>query len=168
MTMENTAVNVSLFVTPLQIRDGAEYLFQPLDSYHTRVEQTILKLDSLIGSLTPRAVNYEGWRGDTSIVLAIRNTVGIYTIFSDKERISWTGLTIPPLWGKKGDGRYSLGVNNVWQDWLGDKEIVHLGGKVVVSLSDTGVSYLNEVADRVDSLFDPLNNFYTYRDQNDE
>ena len=152
MTMENTAVNVSLFVTPLQIRDGAEYLFQPLDSYHTRVEQTILKLDSLIGSLTPRAVNYEGWRGDTSIVLAIRNTVGIYTIFSDKERMSWTGLTIPPLWGKKGDGRYSLGLNNVWQPWLGDKEIVHLGGKVVVSLSDTGVSYLNEVADRVASL----------------
>ena len=169
MTMENTAVNVSLFVTPLQIRDGAEYLFQPLDSYHTRVEQTILKLDSLIGSLTPRAVNYEGWRGDTSIVLAIRNTIGIYKIFSDEERKAWTGLTIPDntcaLWEREGD-HYTLGVNNVWQPWLGDKEIVHLGGKVVVSLSDIGIEYLNEIANRVDSLFDPLNNFYTYRDQN--
>ena len=165
--MENTAVNVSLFVTPLQIRDGAEYLFQPLDSYRTRIESTVKKLDSLIGSLTPRAVNYEGWRGDTSIVLAIRNTVGIYKIFSDKERMAWTGLTIPALWEREGD-HYTLGVNNVWQLWLGDKEIVHLGGKVVVSLSDIGIEYLNEIANRVDSLFDPLNNFYTYRDQNDE
>jgi hypothetical protein len=153
--MENTAVNVSLFVTPLQIRDGAEYLFQPLDSYRTRIESTVKKLDSLIGSLTPRAVNYEGWRGDTSIVLAIRNTIGIYKIFSDEERRAWTGLTIPDntcaLWEKEGD-HYTLGVNNVWKSWLGDKEIVHLGGKIVVSLSDIGIEYLNEIANRVTSL----------------
>jgi hypothetical protein len=58
------------------------------------------------------------------------------------------------LWGKKGDGRYSLGLNNVWQPWLGDKEIVHLGGKVVVSLSDIGIEYLNEIANRVAFLTD--------------
>jgi hypothetical protein len=161
--MENTAVNVSLFVTPLQIRDGAEYLFQPLDSYRTRIESTVKKLDSLIGSLTPRAINYEGWRGDTSIVLAIRNTIGLYKVFSDEERKAWTGLTIPALWEKEGD-HYTLDVNNVWQLWLGDTGITHLGGKVVVSLSDIGIEYLNEIANRVDSLFDPLNNFYTYRD----
>ena len=147
MTMENTAVNVSLFVTSLQLEGTT-----PLEKYHNRLGATISKLDSLIGSLTPRVVNYEGWRGDTSIVLAIRNTVGIYTIFSDKERKSWTGLTIPPLWGKKGDGRYSLGLNNVWQPWLGDTGITHLGGKVVVSLSDIGIEYLNEIADRVASV----------------
>jgi hypothetical protein len=79
------------------------------------------------------------------------------------------------LWGKKGDGRYSLGLNNVWQPWLGDTGITHLGGKVVVSLSDKGVSYLNEIANKVSSytteppLFGPrANNLYTYRDQNDE
>ena len=147
--MENTAVNLTPFLDNFQ---WSNHLIRDFTSYELRIEKTVKKLDSLIGLLTPRAVNYEGWRGDTSIVLAIRNTVGIYTIFSDKERMSWTGLTIPPLWGKKGDGRYSLGLNNVWQPWLGDKEIVHLGGKVVVSLSDTGVSYLNEVADRVASL----------------
>ena len=151
MTMENIAVNVSPFVTHLQIRAGSEYLFQPIDSYRTRIESTVKKLDSLIGSLTPRAVNYEGWRGDTSIVLAIRNTIGIYKIFSDYERMTWTGLTIPPLWEREGD-HYTLGVNNVWQPWLGDKEIIHGGGKVVVSLSDFGISYLNDIADRVASL----------------
>jgi hypothetical protein len=169
MTMENAAVNVSLFVTSLQIKRDDDYLFKSFQfhSYNTRIESTVKKLDSLIGSLTPRAVNYEGWRGDTSIVLAIRNTIGIYKIFSDKERRAWTGLTIPALWEREGD-HYTLGVKNVWQPWLGDKDIVHLGGKVVVSLSDTGIEYLNEIANRVDSLFDPLNNFYTYRDQNDE
>ena len=151
--VENTAVNLSPFVTPLQIRDGAEYLFQPLDSYRTRIESTVKKLDSLIGSLTPRAVNYEGWRGDTSIVLAIRNTIGLYKIFSDEERKAWTGITIPALWERERD-HYTLGVKNVWQPWLGDKEIVHLGGKVVVSLSDIGIEYLNEIANRVTSLTD--------------
>jgi hypothetical protein len=165
--MENTTVNVSLFVTNLQLPNPLiqDFLIQDFDSYTRRIQSTVKKLDSLIGSLTPRAINYEGWRGDTSIVLAIRNTIGIYTIFSDEERRAWIGLEIPPLWAKEGDGGNTLGVNNVWQPWLGDKEIVHLGGKVVVSLSDTGVEYLNEIANRVDSLFDPLNNFYTYRDQ---
>ena len=155
MTMENTAVNVSPFVTHLQIRAGSEYLFQPIDSYRTRIESTVKKLDSLIGSLTPRAVNYEGWRGDTSIVLAIRNTIGLYKIFSDEERKAWTGPTIPALWEREGD-HYTLGTYNVWQDWLGDNTIsggiTVYGGMVVVSLSDIGVSYLNDIADRVASL----------------
>jgi hypothetical protein len=164
--MENTAVNVSLFVTSLQIRDGAEYLFQPLDSYRTRINKTIGKIDSLMGTMLT-SVDYDGWDLDGSVLLAIRNTIGLYKIFSDEERKAWTGLTIPTLWEREGD-HYTLGVNNVWQPWLGDKEITHEGGKVIVSLSDTGIEYLNEIANRVDSLFDPLNNFYTYRDQNDE
>ncbi len=156
--MENTAVNVSLFVTNLQLPNPLiqDFLIQDFDSYTRRIQSTVKKLDSLIGSLTPRAINYEGWRGDTSIVLAIRNTIGIYKIFSDEERRAWIGLEIPPLWAKEGDGGNTLGVNNVWQPWLGDNTIsggiTVKGGMVVVSLSDIGVSYLNEVADRVASL----------------
>ncbi len=155
--MENTAVNVSLFVTSLQIRDGAEYLFQPLDSYRRRINETIGKIDSLVDILPATQLSeseYDQWSRDRSIAIAIRNTIGIYGVFSDKERKAWTGLTIPPLcwcWEKE-KGSYTLGVNNVWQDWLGDKEIVHLGGKVVVSLSDFGVEYMNEFANRVTFL----------------
>lgn len=148
--MENTAVNLTPFLDNFQ---WSNLLIRDFTSYELRIEKTVKKLDSLIGSLTPRVVNYEGWRGDTSIVLAIRNTIGIYKIFSDKERMAWTGLTIPALWEREGD-HYTLGVNNVWQPWLGDKDIVHLGGKVVVSLSDIGIEYLNEIADRVASLTD--------------
>jgi hypothetical protein len=145
--MENTAVNVSLFVTSLQIRDGAEYLFQPLDSYRTRINKTIGKIDSLMGTMLT-SVDYDGWDLDGSVLLAIRNTIGLYKIFSDKERKAWTGLTIPALWEREGD-HYTLGLNNVWQPWLGDKDIVHLGGKVVVSLSDIGIEYLNEIAHKL-------------------
>jgi hypothetical protein len=164
--MENTAVNLSPFVTPLQIRDGAEYLFQPLHSYRTRVEQTILKLDSIIDirpqfdtwGASPTYVNpseYDQWCGDRSIAIEIRNTIGVYNVFSDKERKAWTGLTIPALWEKE-KGGYTLGVNNVWQDWLGDNTIsggiTVYGGKVVVSLSDFGVEYMNKFANRVSFL----------------
>lgn len=148
MTMENTAVNLTPFLDNFQ---WSNLLIRDFTSYELRIEKTVKKLDSLIGSLTPRVVNYEGWRGDTSVVLAIRNTIGIYKVFSDYERMTWTGLTIPALWEREGD-HYTLGVNNVWQPWLGDKEIIHGGGKVVVSLSDFGISYLNDIADRVASL----------------
>jgi len=149
--VENTAVNLSPFVTPLQIRDGAEYLFQPLDSYRRRINETIGKIDSLVDILPATQLSeseYDQWSRDRSIAIEIRNTIGIYGVLSDKERKAWTGLTIPPLWEKERGG-YTLGVNNVWQDWLGDSSITKLGGKVVVSLSDFGVEYMNEFANRV-------------------
>jgi hypothetical protein len=150
--MENAAINISLFVTSLQIENTYALQLEEesrIQEYRTRIESTVKKLDSLIGSLARREVDYKEWGEHTSIVLAIRNTIGIYTIFSDEERRASTcSIT---LWEKEGD-HYTLGVNNVWQPWLGDKGIVHLGGKVVVSLSDTGIEYLNSIWEGVSSL----------------
>lgn len=150
--MENAAINKSLFVTSLQIENTYALQLEEesrIQEYRTRIESTVKKLDSLIGSLAQREVDYKEWVDHTSIVLAIRNTIGLYTIFSDEERRTSTcSIT---LWVKEGD-HYTIGVNNVWQDWLGDKGIVHLGGKVIVSLSDTGIEYLNEIAHKVASL----------------
>jgi hypothetical protein len=163
--VENTAVNLSPFVTPLQIRDGAEYLFQPLDSYRRRINETIGKIDSLVDILPATQLSeseYDQWSRDRSIAIEIRNTIGIYFITSKtyaQESSIVYGSKI--LWYKKnGNTQPEIDpfINGVWKDWLGDKGITELGGYVVVSLSDTGVEYLNGIADRVASLTKELGN----------
>ena len=53
------------------------------------------------------------------------------------------------LWSKMSsnfDGGFE---GNYWHDYLGDKNIATDGGRVVVVLSDEGVKWLNEIADKV-------------------
>jgi hypothetical protein len=123
------------------------------------------KLDSLFDSLhqleeLPGRLSYGGWGVDRDTISTIRDTIGVYYITTQSEREVFNS---PVLWCKhpKGGLVSSISGNDelhsTWQDWLGDREITRLGGRVVVSLSDKGVSYLNEIANKVSS--------YTYRDQ---
>jgi hypothetical protein len=151
-----------------------------IDSYKLRIESTVKKLDSLFDSLedllqmffelgnSPHGVS----RLDRDTISTIRDTIGIYSIIPQKERETFNSTI---LWYKDVSGLNIRGqdeLHSTWQDWLGDRGITQLGGKVVVSLSDKGVSYLNEIANKVSSytteppLFGPrANNLYTYRDQ---
>ncbi len=181
MTMENTAMNISPFLTNLQFSNVMPGI-RDIDSYKLRIESTVKKLDSLLHSLhqfegLPGRLPYGGWHLDHVTISTIRDTIGVYYITTQSEREVFNS---PVLWCKHPKGLVSSisgndELHSTWQDWLGDRGITQLGGKVVVSLSDEGVNQLNEIADRVSSytteppLFGPrANNLYTYRDQNDE
>ena len=164
--MENT-MNISPLLTNLQFSNLPEYgrEFRNIDSYKLRIESTVKKLDSLFDSLhqfegLPGRLSYGGWYLDRDTISTIRDTIGVYYITTQSEREVFNS---PVLWCKhpKGGLVSSISGNDelhsTWQDWLGDREITQLGGRVVVSLSDEGVNQLNEIADRVSS--------YTYRDQ---
>ena len=174
--MENT-MNISPLLTNLQFSNlpdkGRE--FRNIDSYKLRIEGTVKKLDSLLHSLDHlKELPYGGWGLDRDTISTIRDTIGVYYITTQSEREVFNS---PVLWCKHLKGLVSSipgndELHSTWQDWLGDREITQLGGKVVVSLSDKGVSYLNEIANKVSSyttepsLFGPrVNNLYTYRDQ---
>ena len=176
--MENT-MNISPFLTNLQFSNVMPGI-RDIDSYKLRIESTVKKLDSLSHSLhqiegLPGRLPYGGWYLDSVTISTIRDTIGIYSIIPQKERETFNSTI---LWYKDVSGLNIRGqdeLHSTWQDWLGDRGITQLGGKVVVSLSDKGVSYLNEIANKVSSytteppLFGPrANNLYTYRDQNDE
>jgi hypothetical protein len=174
--MENTAMNISPFLANLQFIMGNNF---DSDLYHTKLDATIGKIDSLVDTLPVKQLSeskYDQWSRDRSIAIEIRNTIGIYFITSKtyaQESSIVYGSKI--LWYKKnGNTQPEIHpvINGVWKDWLGDKGITESGGYVVVSLSDTGVEYLNEIANKVSSytterpLFGPrANNLYTYRDQ---
>jgi hypothetical protein len=173
--MENTAMNISPFLTNLQFSNVMPGI-RDIDSYKLRIESTVKKLDSLLHSLhqfegLPGRLPYGGWHLDHVTISTIRDTIGVYSIIPQKERELFNSTI---LWYKDVSGLNIRGqdeLHSTWQDWLGDRAITQLGGKVVVSLSDEGVNQLNEIADRVSSytteppIFGPrANNLYTYRD----
>jgi len=170
--MENTALNISPFLANLQTT-GDNF---DSDLYRTKLDSTIGKIDSLVDTLPVTQLSeseYDQWSLDRSIAIEIRNTIGIYAIISQKEREIFKETTLwykqvhSVYWGVMANlhGKHEL--HSTWQPWLGDKEIIHEGGKVVVSLSDEGVKWLNEIADRVSSLTTKPN-LYTYTVQNYE
>jgi len=163
---------LSPFLTNLQFSNVMPGI-RDIDSYKLRIESTVKKLDSLFDSLDHlKGLPYGGWGLDRDTISTIRDTIGIYSIIPQKERELFNSTI---LWYKDVSGLNIRGqdeLHSTWQDWLGDRGITQLGGKVVVSLSDKGVSYLNGIADKVSSyttepsLFGPrANNLYTYRDQ---
>jgi hypothetical protein len=127
--------------------------------YRDKLDATIGKIDSLVDTLPVTQLSeseYDQWSRDRSISIEIRNTIGIYFITSKTYALESSivyGSKI--LWYKKnGNTQPEIDplINSVWKDWLGDSSITESGGYVVVSLSDTGVEYLNEIANRVASL----------------
>jgi hypothetical protein len=158
--MENTAMNISPFLTNLQFSNVMPGI-RDIDSYKLRIESTVKKLDSLSHSLhqiegLPGRLPYGGWYLDSVTISTIRDTIGVYYITTQSEREVFNS---PVLWCKHPKGLVSSisgndELHSTWQDWLGDREITQLGGRVVVSLSDEGVNQLNEIADRVSSYTD--------------
>ena len=177
--MENTAMYLSPLLTNLQFSNVMSGIIRDIDSYKLRIESTVKKLDSLFDSLHQlEELPYGGWGVDRDTISTIRDTIGVYSIIPQKERETFNSTI---LWYKIAFDVSGLNfrgqdeLHSTWQDWLGDREITQLGGRVVVSLSDKGVSYMNGIANKVSSyttepsLFGPrANNLYTYRDQNDE
>jgi hypothetical protein len=154
MTMENTTMNISPLLTNLQFSNlpdkGRE--FRNIDSYKLRIEKTVKKLYSLFDSLHYlKGYPYVGWGLHRDTISTIRDTIGIYSIIPQKEREIFNSTF---LWYRDVSELNIRGqdeLHSTWQDWLGDRGITQLGGKVVVSLSDKGVSYMNGIANKVSS-----------------
>ena len=154
ITKKTNTMNISPFLANLQTTgDNFDY-----DLYRDKLDATIEKIDSLIDTLPVKQLSeseYDQWSLNRSIVIEIRNTIGIYGITSKTYALESSivfGSKI--LWYKQnGNERPEIDplINGVWKDWLGNMGITESGGYVVVSLSDTGVEYLNGIADKVSS-----------------
>jgi len=154
ITKKTNTMNISPFLANLQTTgDNFDY-----DLYRDKLDATIEKIDSLVDTLPVKQLSeseYDQWSLNRSIVIEIRNTIGIYGITSKTYALESSivfGSKI--LWYKQnGNERPEIDplINGVWKDWLGNMGITESGGYVVVSLSDTGVEYLNGIADKVSS-----------------
>ena len=154
ITKKTNTMNISPFLANLQTTgDNFDY-----DLYRDKLDATIEKIDSLVDTLPVKQLSeseYDQWSLNRSIVIEIRNTIGIYGITSKTYALESSivfGSKI--LWYKQNENeRPEIDplINSTWHDWLGDSGITESGGTVVVSLSDKGVSYMNGIADKVSS-----------------
>jgi len=134
-----------------------------LPEYLNRVYAIDKKIQSLMEKLSVLEVLADGeellWAGDKlQQVYSIWNAIGIYGVPGVIESNTFLKLQYP-LWTKySNDNSNSKYVRSTsytsgyeWMDYFGDRKITDRDTCLIVSLSDEGVSYLNEIASKVSS-----------------
>ena len=89
-----------------------------------------------------------GWKERIGNMIGIRDAIGVYGIY-EATNMKRTRTMNPMLWH-----RYGLtSEGSEWLDYFGqDDGITDVGGYVTVSLSDSGILYLNSIREGVSSL----------------
>jgi hypothetical protein len=130
-------------------------------------------LDTLYGLEEKLGVPIGPYQERIRDMVAIRDAIGVYTIFrpdpdtEERQRnILWQRYELDSERTRPASGfapkKYRLDPHNdvrEWLDYLGkDDVITEEGGWVVVSLSDSGILYLNSIREGVSSLYDSYTN----------
>jgi hypothetical protein len=127
-----------------------------LPEYLNRVYAIDKKIKSLLEKLSVLSNGEELlWAGDKlQEVYSIRKSIGVYHVPGVIESNTFLKFQYP-LWVryskeyKAGQTTYRSGWE--WMDYFGDRKITDRDTCLIVSLSDEGVSYLNEIASKVSS-----------------
>jgi hypothetical protein len=165
--MKTKETHISPWLHSFQYANGAtnvgtiDELIRRTKGIEKRINSLLNTLYGLEEKLGVPISSYEGRIGD---MLAIRDAIGVYGIYHDyhsrrqhphsmlwyKEQLSFE-RTLP---NKEG---------GCWLDYFGkDDGITDVGGYVVVSLSDSGILYLNSIAEGVSFLSSsPDKRYYT-------
>jgi hypothetical protein len=166
--METKETNISPWLHSLQHTFRTKGLFTTIDDYVLRVRNTKEKINSLLNTLygleEKSGVKLTQYHDRMQDMLDIRDAIGVYGIYhpnhSRRERqpnMVWHSyalmkeVIISPKEGKE------------WLDYFGqDDGITDVGGYVVVSLSGSGIEYLNSISKRVSFLSSsPDKRYYT-------
>jgi hypothetical protein len=158
--METKETNLSPWLHSIQQTFRTPGLFTTIESrqsdeFASRIESTREKINSVLNTfyaLEERSgVNLTSYHGRIGNMIAIRDAIGVYGIYhpthSRRERqpnMVWHSyalmkeVIISPKEGKE------------WLDYFGqDDGIRDVGGYVVVSLSGSGIEYLNSISEKV-------------------
>jgi hypothetical protein len=155
--METTTSNISPWLHSFQYANGATNV-GAIDELIRRTKGIDKKINSLLNTLYALeekcGVNLTSYREHMHNMIAIRDAIGVYGIYHDyhsrrqhphsmlwyKEQLSFE-RTLP---NKEG---------GCWLDYFGkDDGITEVGGYVTVSLSGSGILYLNSIAEAVSYL----------------
>ena len=158
--MKTKETNISPWLHSIQRTFRTPGLFTTIESRHpdefaSRIESTREKINSLMDKVlmieAERAIPIGSYHERIGDMIAIRDAIGVYGIYpphhSRRERqpnMVWHSyalmkeVIISPKEGKE------------WLDYFGEDDgITDVGGYVVVSLSDSGIEYLNGISEKV-------------------
>ena len=154
--METKETHISPWLHSLQQTYRTNELFTAIDDSVLRVRNTRKKINSILNTLygleERSGVNLTSYRERMHDMIAIRDAIRVYGIYhpthSRREKepnMLWNTYDPFVLSGYK-EGRE-------WLDYFGvDDGITDVGGYVTVSLSDSGILYLNSIAEGVSYL----------------
>jgi hypothetical protein len=124
-------------------KNGVQWLVdnEVIEEYRQRTYTTRGKITKV---LRPFQIG-QAYNDDVRNLLGwLQDAIGVYNVpdILNGRSYLWSKMTTNVDGGFEG---------NYWHDYLGDKNIAAVGGRVVVVLSDEGVKWLNEIADKVKS-----------------
>jgi hypothetical protein len=164
--METKETHISPWLHSIQQTFRTNELFTTIDDYVLRVRNTRKKINSILNTLygleEKLGLPIGSYKERISDMIAIRDAIRVYGIYhpthSRREKepnMLWNTYDPFVLSGYK-EGRE-------WLDYFGiDDGIRDVGGWVTVSLSDSGILYLNSIAEGVSYLSSsPDKRYYT-------
>ena len=160
-----TTSNISPWLHSIQRTSRTGELFTTIDDYVLRVRSTRKKINSILNTIYGLeegcGVNLTQYHDRMQDMIDIRNAIGVYGIYHPnhirRRNVLWykeqlaSERTLPNKEGSE------------WLDYFGvDDGITEVGGYVTVSLSDSGIIYLNSIAEGVSYLSSsPDKRYYT-------
>jgi len=166
--METTNTNISPWLHSLQHTFRTKGYVTTIDDYVLRVRNTKEKINSILNTLygleERSGVNLTSYRERMHDMIAIRDAISVYGIYHPNH--SRRQYPDSMLWYKEQLASERTLPNKEGSDWMDyfgkDDGITDVGGCVVVSLSHSGIIYLNSIAERVSFLSSsPDKRYYT-------
>ena len=149
--METKETHISPWLHSIQHTFRTHVLFTKQDECASRFGTTREKINSILNTLygleEKWGVNLTSYRERMHYMIAIRDAIGVYSIYHPTHRrrerepnMLWYRYELSPHY-KEGSDRL---------DYFGkDDGITDVGGCVIVSLSHSGIEYLNSIAEGV-------------------
>jgi hypothetical protein len=158
--METKETNLSPWLHSLQQTYRTESLFTAIDESVSRIRNTREKINSILNTLYGLEEKWGlpigSYKERIRAMIDIRDAIGVYGIYhpthSRRERhpnMLWHSYDLLSDYKEGRD----------WLDYFGkDDGITEVGGYITVSLSDSGILYLNSIREGVSSLYDSYTN----------
>jgi hypothetical protein len=152
-----TETNISGWLHSIQHTFRTNGLFTTIDDYVLRIETTRQKINSILNTLygleERSGVNLTSYRERMHDMIAIRDAISVYGIYHPAHK---RRLDSNILWHSYGPRLQKSNYRKEGREWLdyfgNDDGITDVGGYVTVSLSDSGILYLNSIAEGVSYL----------------
>jgi len=157
-TMKTKKTNTAPWLHSIQYRHG-EDSFSTIEASIIRTHATVEKINSLMDKVlmleSQQAIPIGSYHEHIGGMVAIRDSIGVYGIYHPRHGRRKNEPNM--LWYKEeltSEGSSSFDKEGkLWRDYFGDNSLASVGGWVVVSLSDKGISFLNGIASIVASSY---------------
>jgi hypothetical protein len=165
--METKETNISGWLHSIQHTFRTHGLFTTIDDYVLRIETTREKINSILNTLygleEKLGLPIGSYKERIGDMIAIRDAISVYGIYHPAHK---RRLDSNILWHSYGPRLQKSNYRKEGKEWLDyfgkDDGITEVGGYITVSLSDSGILYLNSIAEGVSYLSSsPDKRYYT-------